>query len=192
MAGPGCVDFLGAASRRRRHGKPIRWSDARASRFLGDPRVQVGGLSRGSLVDGESTSLPREVIVLEKQDRRTSVLPDHDLAPSTFVGDVARAGIGVHPTRRHGCARLHKEPKPGRQLATPALSTFNAIALSVRVKIDFHRQPGCHDLGDGGRDEWLISVLGHQLVALGVHHEHQPLRSEGRDVLLDAGQSRGG
>jgi hypothetical protein len=68
VAGPGCVDFLGAASRRRRHGKPIRWSDARASRFLGDPRVQVGGLSRGSLVDGESTSLPREVIVLEKQD----------------------------------------------------------------------------------------------------------------------------
>ena len=43
-----------------------------------------------------------------------------------------------------------------------------------------------------GRDEGLISVLSHQLVALGVHYEHQPRRSEGRDLLLDAGQSRGG
>jgi len=42
VAGPGCVDFLGAASGRRRHGKPVRWSDARASRFLGDPRVKIG------------------------------------------------------------------------------------------------------------------------------------------------------
>jgi hypothetical protein len=42
VAGPGCVDFLGAASWRRRHGKPIRRSVARASRFLGDPRVKIG------------------------------------------------------------------------------------------------------------------------------------------------------
>jgi len=42
VAGPGCVDFLGAASGRRRHGKPVRWSDARASQFMGDPRVKIG------------------------------------------------------------------------------------------------------------------------------------------------------
>jgi hypothetical protein len=42
VAGPGCVDSLRAASGRRRHGKPVRWSDARASRFLGDPRVKIG------------------------------------------------------------------------------------------------------------------------------------------------------
>ena len=29
-----------------------------------------------------------------------------------------------------------------------------------------HRQPGRHDLGDGGRDEGLVRVLGDQLVAL--------------------------
>jgi hypothetical protein len=120
VAGLGCVDVFGAASRRRRHGKPIRRSDARASRFLGDPRVKIG-LSRGRPFDRESTSLPREVVVREKQARHTSAPPDHAPAPSTFAEDVARAGTGVHPTRRHGCARPDKEPKPGRRLATVRL-----------------------------------------------------------------------
>ena len=57
---------------------------------------------------------------------------------------------------------------------------------------DLHRQPGGHDLGDGGRDERLVGVLGHQLVALGVHHQHQPRRSQRRDLLLGAGQDLAG
>ena len=57
---------------------------------------------------------------------------------------------------------------------------------------DLHRQPGGHDLGDGGRHEGLVSVLNHELVALFVHHEHQPRRSERRDLLLGTGQGLGG
>ena len=52
----------------------------------------------------------------------------------------------------------------------------------------FHCQPGGHDLSDGGRHEGLVSVLNHQLVALLVHHEHQPRRSERRELLLGTGQ----
>ena len=57
---------------------------------------------------------------------------------------------------------------------------------------DLHRQPGGHDLGDGGRHEGLVSVLSHQLVALFVHHEHQPRRSERRELLPGTGQGLGG
>ena len=57
---------------------------------------------------------------------------------------------------------------------------------------DLHRQPGRHDLRDGGRDEGLIGILGHELGPLPVHDEHHPRRREGRDLLLDAGQGRGG
>ena len=57
---------------------------------------------------------------------------------------------------------------------------------------DLQRQPGGHDLGDRGRDEGLVGVLGHQLVALVVHREHQRRRSERRDLLLGAGQGWGG
>ena len=57
---------------------------------------------------------------------------------------------------------------------------------------DLHRQPRRHDLGDGGRDERLVSILGNQLVALLVHHQHQPRRSQRRDLLLGAGQGRSG
>ena len=53
---------------------------------------------------------------------------------------------------------------------------------------DLHRQPGRHDLGDGGRNERLIRVLGDQLFALGVDHEHEPRWSERRDLLLGAGE----
>jgi hypothetical protein len=63
---------------------------------------------------------------------------------------------------------------------------------SVVAAQDLHSHPARHDLGDGGRYEGLVSVLGHQLVALGVRHEHQPRRSEGRDLLLGAAQGLGG
>ena len=39
---------------------------------------------------------------------------------------------------------------------------------------DFHRQPCGHELGDRGRDERLVHVLGDQLVALLVDHQHHP------------------
>ena len=45
---------------------------------------------------------------------------------------------------------------------------------------------------DRGRDEGHIGILGDQLRALGVHHQHQRRRSEGRDFLPDAGEGRGG
>ena len=57
---------------------------------------------------------------------------------------------------------------------------------------DLHREPRRHDLGDGSRSEGLIGVLGDQLVALLVNHEHDPRWSERRDLLLDAGERRGG
>ena len=74
----------------------------------------------------------------------------------------------------------------------PVAVQVEAGLEAVVAAQDLHRQPGGHDLGDGGRDEGLVSVLSHQLVALGVHHEHQPRRSERRDLLLGAGQGLGG
>ena len=41
MAGPGCVDFLGAPAWRRRDGEPDEGTDARAPRFVGDPRIEI-------------------------------------------------------------------------------------------------------------------------------------------------------
>ena len=57
---------------------------------------------------------------------------------------------------------------------------------------DLHREPRRHDLGDGSRSEGLIGVLGNQLVALLVNHEHDPRWSHACDLLLDAGERRGG
>ena len=57
---------------------------------------------------------------------------------------------------------------------------------------DLHRQPGGHDLGDGGGDEAARRRPSHQLVALFVHHQHQRRLSERRDLLLGAGQSWAG
>ena len=57
---------------------------------------------------------------------------------------------------------------------------------------DFHRHPCGHDLGDRGRDERLVGVLGDQLVALFVDHQHDPRRSQRGDLLLEAGQRRRG
>ena len=74
----------------------------------------------------------------------------------------------------------------------PVVVQIEAGLEAVVTAQDLHRQPSGHDLGDRGRDEWLVGVLGHQLVAIGVHHEHQPRRSERRDLLLDTGQAWGG
>ena len=74
----------------------------------------------------------------------------------------------------------------------PVVVQVEACLEAVVAAQDLHRQPGRHDLGDGGRDEGLVGVLGDQLVALVVHHEHQPRRSQRRDLLLGAGQGRGG
>ena len=74
----------------------------------------------------------------------------------------------------------------------PLVVEVEAGLEAVVAAQDLHRQPSRHDLGDRGRDERLISILGQQLVALGVHHEHQPRRSEGRHLLLDAGQGGSG
>ena len=57
---------------------------------------------------------------------------------------------------------------------------------------DLHRQPRRHDLGDGSRSEGTVGVLGDQLVALLVNHEHDPRWSHACDLLLDAGERRGG
>ena len=54
---------------------------------------------------------------------------------------------------------------------------------------DLQRQPSGHDLGDRGRDEGLVGVLRHQLVALCVHHQHQPRRSERRDFSLTSARA---
>ena len=57
---------------------------------------------------------------------------------------------------------------------------------------DLHREPRRHDLGDGSRSEGPVGVLGDQLVALLVNHEHDPRWSHACDLLLDAGERRDG
>ena len=58
-----------------------------------------------------------------------------------------------------------------KRIAAPA-NVEHPIAVQVEAGLeaivaaqDLHRQPRGHDLGDGGRDEGLVSVLNHQLVA---------------------------
>ena len=63
---------------------------------------------------------------------------------------------------------------------------------TVAAGQDLHRQPRGHDLGDRGRGEGLVRVLGDQLVALVVHHQHQRRGRHRRDLLLDAGERRRG
>ena len=83
-------------------------------------------------------------------------------------------------------------------IATPA-NVEHPVAIQVNAGLEavvaaqhLHRQPGGDDLGDGGRDEGLVSVLNHQLVAFIVQHEHQPRRSERSNLLLGIGQGSGG
>ena len=73
------------------------------------------------------------------------------------------------------------------------------VAVQVEARLEavvgaqnLHRQPCGHNLGDGGRHEGLVSILSHQLVALFVHHEHQPRRSKRCELLLGTGQGLGG
>ena len=82
-------------------------------------------------------------------------------------------------------------PAPANVEHPIAVQTEAGLEAVVGAQ-NFHRQPGGHDLGDGGRDEGLVGVLRNQLVALFVHHEHQPRRSERRDLLLRPAQSLGG
>ena len=74
----------------------------------------------------------------------------------------------------------------------PVVVQVEAGLEAVLRAQNLQRQPGGHDLGDRGRNERLVNVLGHQLVAIGVHHEHQPRRSQRRHLLLDTGQGRSG
>ena len=112
---------------------------------------------------------------------------EHDAAERLFAdcGD----------QRRRELSQLFGDQK---RIAAPA-NVEHPFAVQVEAGLeaivaaqDLHRQPRGHDLGDGGRDEGLVSVLNHQLVALFVHREHQPRRSERRDLLLGAGQGLGG
>ena len=86
-----------------------------------------------------------------------------------------------------------------RKGSPPPAHVQHAVAVQIEAGLeavvgaeDLQRQPRGHDLGDRGRNEGLVGVLGDELVALGVHHEHQPRRSERRDLLLDAGQGGSG
>jgi hypothetical protein len=38
----------------------------------------------------------------------------------------------------------------------------------------------------------LLGILRHEFLAFGVHHQHQPRRSQRRDLLLDVGEGLSG
>jgi hypothetical protein len=57
---------------------------------------------------------------------------------------------------------------------------------------DLEREPRGNDLSDRGWNERLIGVLREQLIALGIHHEHDRRWGKGRNLLLEISQSRGG
>jgi hypothetical protein len=63
-------------------------------------------------------------LVRDKLGRRKSALQHHSLALSTFAGDVAQVGTGVHPTHQHHCAWLCIQSKPYRQLWR---STYSSV-----------------------------------------------------------------
>ena len=110
MAGPGCVDFLGAASRRRRHGKPIRRSVARASRFLGDPRVKIGPVEGDRSIAGRPRLLDTRRHISARARKDVLLL----VAGQGFQNDLDRQ-IGqrlldhaalLDPLQRHVKARI--------------------------------------------------------------------------------------
>ena len=71
------------------------------------------------------------------------------------------------------------------------LDEIEAGLETVVAPQHLQRQPGRHYLGNRGRNEGLISVLGHQLAAFGVHHQYYPRWSESRDFPFDVSQGRG-
>ena len=74
-------------------------------------------------------------LVRDKLGRRKSALQHHSLALSTFAGDVAQVGTGVHPTHQHHCAWLCIQSKPYRQLWRSTYSSVIHQPLRTRDPI---------------------------------------------------------
>ena len=174
-----------------------------ADRERGDRGLLLGGahlVAAAHGVDGVEVHRQRGVQrivglvgVLDAGDaqvRRIIARVQHD------AGDRLLADRRDQPCRER-CQLLRNQERiaASAHVEHPLVVEVEAGLEAVVAAKHVHRQPGRHDLGDGGRDEGLIGVLGHQFVALGIQHEHQCLRSEGRDLLLDlldAGQGRDG
>ncbi len=110
----------------------------------------------------------------EARDRRLSDLCDERARERRqFLGD--QVGIAAAPDIEH-------------PFGVEVEARFEAIVGAQNLE----RQPRRHDLGDGRRGEGCVGVLGDELVALGVHDEHDPRGRERRDRLIEAGQRRGG
>jgi len=58
---------------------------------------------------------------------------------------------------------------------------------------NLQRQPGGHDLCDGGRYKGLVRALGHEFVAVGVDHEHhRPDGAKPGNLLFGASSAGAG
>src|SRR2546430_5252917 len=76
------------------------------------------------------------------------------------------------------------EPTSG--LSGIALFFFSSRRRHTRFDCDWSSDVCSSDL-----HERLVGVLGNELVAVGVHHQHQRRRRQRRDLLLDVGQCPG-
>ena len=82
---------------------------------------------------------------------------------------------------RDECRRERRELLRDQVRIAAALDIEHAFGVEIEARFEaivgaqhLERQPGRDDLGDGRRDEGLVGVLRDELVALGIHDEHDP------------------
>ena len=170
--------------------RPLRAEESDRERR--DRRLLLGGANLGAAahrVDGVEIDRQRrvqriigEVVILDAGDaevRRIVAAVDHD------AGDRRLSDSGD----KLGRQRL--ELLRDQERIAAAANVKHALGVEIEPGLEpvvgaqnLHRQPRGHDLGDRGRDERLVGVLGDELVALGVHNQHDRRWIERRDLVL--------
>ena len=167
-----------------------------ADRERRDRRLLLGGLDLVAAAHGVDRVEVHRKGRIDRVEGLVGVLDARDAQ----VGRVV-APVDDDAGERRLADRIEQRRREQRQLLrnqeriAAAAHVQHAFVVQVEAGLeavvlaqDLQRHPGGHDLGDGGRDEGLVGVLRHQLVSLGVHHQHQPRRGQRRDLLLGAGQ----
>jgi putative methionine-R-sulfoxide reductase with GAF domain len=192
------------------HGAITRQIDGvyyRASTFGFGPEFTERARSL-PVVLGEGSVIGRALVegrTIHIDDARAD--PDYTFSDAIKFGGI-RTVLGV-PMLREGMpvgamSLSRSEVRPFTEKQIELVATFaDQAAIAIENVREFcleavfsaenlQRQPGGHDLCDGGRYEGLVRVLGHEFVAFGIDHEHHPRWGQRGDLLLGAGQRRGG
>ena len=169
-------------------------------RDWGDRRLFLGGADRLALAHGGDRVEVHRQRRVQRVIRFVGVLDARDAEIGGVVARIEHdAGDRLLADGGDQLLRERRELLGDQEGIAAAAHIQHPLVVQVELGLEavvaaehLHRQPCRHDLGDGGRDERLIRVLGDQLFALGVDHEHEPRRRHRRDLLLGAGEGRCG